>query len=58
MLASLFYLYSQSKLLKSMRDMELLGGVLAAAGHDVGHPAVTNRFIITARDPLAIICEK
>ena len=39
-----------------MREMELLGSVLAAIGHDVGHPAVTNRFIITSRDPLSIIC--
>jgi hypothetical protein len=38
-----------------MKDIELLGGVIAAVGHDVGHPAVTNRFIITMKDPLAII---
>lgn len=39
-----------------MKDVELLASVIAAVGHDVGHPAVTNRFLITSRDPLAIIC--
>ena len=55
-LASLLFLYSQSRLLRCMKDIELLASVVAALGHDVGHPAVTNRFLVTTRDPLAVIC--
>ena len=34
--------------------MDMLGAIIAAAGHDVGHPALTNRFLINSRDQIAI----
>ena len=34
--------------------LEILSGILACLCHDVGHPAVTNRFLVQNRDDLAI----
>lgn len=37
-----------------LRPQALLGCILAAAGHDVGHPGVNNPFLIATSDPLAL----
>lgn len=37
-----------------MTSLDLLAVVLAALGHDVGHRALTNRFLVTNRDALAL----
>jgi cAMP-specific phosphodiesterase 4 len=37
-----------------MNDIDLLGVIVAAAGHDIAHPGLTNRYLINARDRLAM----
>jgi 3',5'-cyclic-nucleotide phosphodiesterase len=37
-----------------MSDIDVLGIIIAASGHDVGHPALTNRFLINSRNKVAI----
>lgn len=49
----LFFLNS-SEILAECTDIELIAGVLGTLGHDVGHPAKNNRFLIMTRDSLAI----
>jgi 3',5'-cyclic-nucleotide phosphodiesterase/cAMP-specific phosphodiesterase 4 len=35
-------------------DLDVVTFTIAALGHDVGHPGLTNRFLVTSRDKLAI----
>jgi 3',5'-cyclic-nucleotide phosphodiesterase/cAMP-specific phosphodiesterase 4 len=48
------YFILNTDILKNLIPLNLLAVVLAALGHDVGHPALTNRFLVNNRDPLAI----
>lgn len=43
-----------SKIIHYCTELDVLGWIIAAAGHDVGHPALTNRFLINSRDNIAI----
>lgn len=55
-LSSTFFLYNRSFLIGHMTDVEILGAIVATLGHDVGHSALNNRFLMNNRDPLAITC--
>ena len=37
-----------------MSSLELLATIIAGLGHDVGHPAYTNKFLINNKDELAL----
>lgn len=37
-----------------MNPLELLGSIIAGLGHDVGHPSLTNKFLVNNRDEIAI----
>jgi len=56
-LNSTFFLYNRSFLIGHLTDVEILGAVVATLGHDVGHSAFNNRFMVNKRDPLAITCK-
>lgn len=51
---SLIYFVLQSNLCKFMNALDTATCVVAALGHDVRHPGVTNRFIVNNREPLAL----
>ena len=55
-LNSTFFLYNHSFLIGLLTDVEILGAVIATLGHDVGHSAFNNRFLVNKRDSLAITC--
>lgn len=40
-----------------MKEIELLATILASAAHDVGHPGVTNRFLVNKRSKIAMKCK-
>ena len=50
----MLYFVFNSEIIKSLNSLDLLSIVLASLGHDVGHPGLTNRFLVNNRDPLAI----
>lgn len=37
--------------------MQILACIIAAASHDVGHGGLTNRYLISIGDPIAIQCK-
>ena len=51
---SLMYFTFQSDLCKSLNPLESATSIVAALGHDVGHPGLTNRFIVNNKEHLAI----
>ena len=53
-LNSTLFLYEASEIMTFMTELEIMGSVLACLGHDVGHWAVNNRFLVNSRDELAI----
>ena len=53
-LNSTLFLYQNSEVITFMTDLEILGSVIAGLGHDVGHGALTNRFLVNNRDDLAV----
>ena len=51
---TLIYFVLQSNLCKFLGSLETATCIVAALGHDIGHPGVTNRFIINNKEPLAL----
>lgn len=53
-LHSVIYFIMNSFLQDKISSLDLLSIILAALGHDVGHPGVTNRFLINNKEDLAL----
>ena len=52
--ASLFYFYTNTEIRRFSSQFDVVCLLISALGHDVGHPGVTNRFLIASRDKIAI----
>ncbi|OMJ67100.1 hypothetical protein SteCoe_35823 [Stentor coeruleus] len=52
--ASIYYFINNSELLKSINKLDTICTLIASFGHDVGHPGLTNRYLIQSRDKIAI----
>jgi hypothetical protein len=52
-MSSYLYLLNNSDLVNHVSHNELLAGIVATLGHDVGHPGKTNRFLVMTRDDIA-----
>ena len=50
---SLFFFVQNSHLSKIANQYDNVCYILAGLGHDVGHPGVTNRFLVSTRDKIA-----
>ena len=48
------YFLMQSSLKNCLTPLDLVSCIIAALGHDIGHPAVTNRFLVNNRDKIAL----
>lgn len=35
-------------------DLEMFSLIISSAAHDVGHPGLTNRFLVNKRDEIAL----
>ncbi|CAG9317430.1 unnamed protein product [Blepharisma stoltei] len=55
MLASSIYFINKSILSDYYLEFDILATIIACLGHDVGHPAFSNRFLVTNKDELAIL---
>lgn len=53
-LSSLLFFINQSETLGNISVLELFACILAALGHDAGHPGVTNRYVVNTNDVLAV----
>ena len=53
-MSSYLFFVTNSDLFPRCTDLELMAGILATLGHDVGHPAKNNRFLVITRDKIAI----
>ena len=51
---AVYYMITHSEIKNYMTDLELLGTMIACACIDMGHPGVTNSFLIHTKSPLAI----
>jgi hypothetical protein len=51
---SFMYLALHSELNTYFNSLEILGCLLASLAHDLGHPGVTNRFLVGSKDSLAL----
>lgn len=49
----LFFI-AQSDLSKILTQLDIVSCIIASLGHDIGHPALTNRFLVNNSDELAI----
>lgn len=48
------FLLNNSKLFEVCSNLDLMTSIVAALGHDSGHPARNNRFLVITKDELAI----
>jgi len=51
---SLLYFIENSEIVKYMTGFDMIAVIMASLGHDLGHPALTNRFLTTNRDKIAM----
>ena len=49
----LFFI-AQSDLAKNLTQLDIVSCIIASFGHDIGHPALTNRFLVNNCDEIAI----
>ena len=48
------FFITQSSLSKSINKLDMISCIIASLGHDLGHPALTNRFLVNNRHKLAV----
>ena len=53
-LHSTLYFYTHSCIQDYLSQLELVGCIIANLGHDIGHPGLTNRFLVNNRNLIAI----
>ena len=53
-LHSFLYFISNSDVQRFCSSIETLACIIAGLAHDVGHPGLTNRYLVQSRDPIAI----
>ena len=53
-MCSYSYLLYNSSLLQFISNIDILAGIVASLGHDAGHPAKNNRFLVITKHDLAI----
>ncbi|CAG9328899.1 unnamed protein product [Blepharisma stoltei] len=53
-MCSYIYIVFNTFIIEEINSLELLAGIITSIGHDVGHPAKSNRFLIQTMDDLAI----
>ena len=51
---SLFYFLETANILKQLSTVDISACILATLGHDIGHPGLTNRFLINSRHKFAM----
>jgi hypothetical protein len=49
----LFFI-AQSDLAKTLTQLDIVCCIIASCGHDIGHPALTNRFLVNNCDDIAV----
>lgn len=54
-MCSLVYLLQSSMVFEHISSLELFAAILAALGHDTGHPGKNNRFIVMSKNDIAIL---
>ncbi|CAG9332757.1 unnamed protein product [Blepharisma stoltei] len=54
-LHTMLYFLTTSEIVKHLNPIEIISLMVACLGHDVGHPALTSRFLINNRDEIAMI---
>lgn len=54
-MCSLIFLIQSSMLFEHVTSLELFAAIIAALGHDTGHPGKNNRFIVMSRNDIAIL---
>lgn len=53
-MSSYMYFVNNSDMIDAISSIEMIGGIIATLGHDVGHPGKTNRFLVLTHDDVAI----
>ena len=53
-LHTLLFFILQSNLSKSLTQLDIISCIIASLGHDIGHPALTNRYLVNNRDKIAV----
>jgi hypothetical protein len=51
---SIFYLVQNSVINDYLTNLEVLGVIISSLSHDVGHIALTNRYLVASRHKIAI----
>ncbi|KAJ3080549.1 cAMP-specific 3',5'-cyclic phosphodiesterase 4D, partial [Rhizoclosmatium hyalinum] len=54
-LQSFYFLAFHGQWGSKFTPIEKLAGIIAAVGHDIDHPGLSNQFLVKARDPSAIM---
>jgi len=53
-LHTMLFFCRNGEFLKNLSPLDTISVIVGALGHDVGHPGVTNRFLVNNRDEIAI----
>jgi 3'5'-cyclic nucleotide phosphodiesterase len=53
-MCSNLFLLCNSKLIQFSNSLDIMSSIVSALGHDAGHPAKNNRFLIQTKDEIAI----